>query len=63
MWNCDAVLAVGFLLLSFLVDVTSFQSMCPLMSLQQHESSVYSQNGEDGVILALLSIIGTSQDR
>ena len=33
---------------------------CPFFSLQEHEFSVYSQNGEDGVILALLAIVGTT---
>mmetsp|Transcript_7896 Transcript_7896/g.11770 ORF Transcript_7896/g.11770 Transcript_7896/m.11770 type:complete len:460 (+) Transcript_7896:21-1400(+) len=33
-------------------------SECPLTQLQHHERSVFSQNGEDGVLLAILDIIG-----
>jgi hypothetical protein len=50
------ILAVLFWTL-VLIDVVALE--CPLHSLQQFESSVYSQNGEDGIILALLSIIGS----
>lgn len=32
---------------------------CPLESLQFFEDSKYSQNGEDGIVMALLEIIGT----
>lgn len=42
------------------VDVFASGIECPFFSLQQFESSVYSQNGEDGIILALMSIVGAT---
>jgi hypothetical protein len=34
--------------------------LCPFDDLQHYEDSIYSQNGEDGVILKLLSSLGTT---
>ena len=39
-------------------NADGFDPNCPLLSLKYMESSTYSQNGEDGVIDALFSIIG-----
>jgi hypothetical protein len=38
-------------------------SSCPLMHLTSSEDSIYSQNGEDGVLLRMLEIIGTTNKK
>jgi hypothetical protein len=39
---------------------SSSPSICPFDDLQHHEKSVYSQNGEDGILLKLFSSLGTT---
>ena len=52
------VVSCTLLLLSFAGDLKLPQEECPFLNLQDHEWSIYSQNGEDGIIWALLSIVG-----
>ena len=39
---------------------SSQQRACSLLNLQSHELRIYSQNGEDGVLLRILEIVGIS---
>lgn len=45
----------------FGLSVWGYESYCPLDSLQHFENSVYSQNGEDGILLAILDAIGRGE--